>query len=179
MVAAFAVAVPVGVASAGRKVPPPPPLPLEHTHPSGAFTFRTPEGWTLAPPTGRSDIMEVWGGDLGVRFLFRNGEEGYDTFHEVCKFERLAGPMDMSPQVRYEYEYIGGPIGDRRALDSAFEVTYDKAVHGHRVWRHRTLSVVGAGQSLCAVSYAPLAAAKSPKKRAMLDAVLASVTFRR
>jgi hypothetical protein len=85
--------------------------------------------------------------------------------------------MDTAPQVQYEYEYIGGVFGTRRALDSAFAVTYDNPVRGHRQWRQRTLTVVGAGQSLCAMSYAPLSAWKSAKTRALLDAVLASVTF--
>ena len=175
---AFAVALPVGVASAARKPPPPPPLPLEHTHASGAFTFRTPEGWILTPGH-RPEILDVWSGELGVRFLFREEESGFDTLHETCKLERLADAMDTFPQVKYEYEYVGGPFGDRRALDSAFAVTYDKPVKGHRVWRQRTLTVVGAGQSLCAMSYAPASAWKSAMTRATLDAVLASVTFRR
>jgi hypothetical protein len=174
--AALAAALPVGVASAEKKLPPP-PLPLEHTYPSGAFSFRTPEGWTLSEP--RPDVMETWGGELGVRFLFRAREDGTDALHEECKSERLAGPMETAPQVRYEYEYIGGPFGDRQALDSAFVVTYDSPVRGHREWRQRTLTVVGGGQSLCAMSYAPVSAWKSAKTRALLDAVLASVTFRK
>jgi len=174
--AAFAAALPVGLASAEKKQPPP-PLPLEHTDPSGAFSFRTPDGWTFSQP--RPDVVETWSGALGVRFLFRQREDGTDAIHEVCKSEGLAGPMETSPQVRYEYDYIGGVFGDRRALDSAFAVTYDNPVRGHRVWRQRTLTVVGAGQSLCAMSYAPVSAWKSAKTRALLDAVLASVTFHR
>src|SRR5687767_6464399 len=94
---AFAVALPVGVASAARKPPPPPPLPLEHAHASGAFTFRTPEGWTLTPGH-RPEILDVWSGELGVRFLFREEESGFDTLHETCKLERLADAMDTFPQ---------------------------------------------------------------------------------
>ena len=39
--------------------------------------------------------------------------------------------------------------------------------------------MVGAGQSFCAMSYAPIEVwKKSPRTRALLDAVLGSVSFR-
>ena len=44
---------------------------------------------------------------------------------------RLAGPMDTFPQVDYEYDFVGGEVGERRALDSAFVVHYDEPVEGH------------------------------------------------
>lgn len=175
-VAALAAALPAVVASGAKKEPP--ALPLEHTHSSGAFTFRTPEGWVLSGSTDRPEILEAWGGDLGVRFLFRDREFGFDGLHADCMLERLAGPMDTSPEIRYEYEYVGGPFGDRRALDSAFLVKYDVPILGHKAWRQRTLTVVGAGQSLCVMSYAPEPAWRKVKTRALLDAVLASVRFK-
>jgi hypothetical protein len=93
--------------------------------------------------------------------------------------ERLAGPMDTAPQVKYEYEYVGGLIGSRRALDSAFTVLYDQPRHGHREWRQRTVTVVGQGDSLCVMSYVPRETWKSSApSRALVDSVLASVTFR-
>ena len=165
---------------AGRKAPATiPPLTVEHQHPSGAFLFRTPEGWKVQPMPADPDVLEVWGGDLGLRFLYRAGEAGYDSLHANCMLERLAGPMDTAPQVKYEYEYVGGLIGSRRALDSAFTVLYDQPRHGHREWRQRTVTVVGQGDSLCVMSYMPRETWKSsPPSRALVDSVLASVTFR-
>ena len=56
---------------------------------------------------------------------------------------------------------------------------YDSAVHGHKEWRQRNVTVVGGGHSLCAISYAPAPLWKKSKEtRALLDAVLASVTLR-
>jgi hypothetical protein len=157
-----------------------PTLTVEHQHPSGAFFFRTPEGWKVQPSPADPSALEAWGGDLGLRFLYRAGEAGYDSLHANCMLERLAGPMDTEPQVKYEYEYVGGVIGSRRALDSAFFVRYDQPRHGHRDWRQRTVTVVGQGDSLCVMSYVPRETWKSsPPSRALVDSVLASVTFRR
>jgi hypothetical protein len=90
--------------------------------------------------------------------------------------ERLAPPMEQEPRVKYEYEFLGGPIGNARALDSAFAVQYDKGIQGHRSWRQRALTVVGEGHSLCLASYVPSDVWKrSPEARAVADAVLSSV----
>jgi hypothetical protein len=151
----------------------------EHAHPSGAFSFRTPAGWTVTPVPGRPEALEAWAGALGVRFVYQPGEVGLDSLHVTCMLERLAPPMDMEPRVRYEYDFVGGPFGDARALDSAFAVNYDKAIQGHRTWRQRALTVVGAGHSLCLASYVPAAVWKSSlDARAAADAVLSSVTLR-
>jgi hypothetical protein len=169
-----------GPAWAGKKTPPsPPPLVAEHAHPSGAFTFRTPAGWTVRPLEGRPDVIEAWNGPLGVRFVYQSGEVGLDSLHVNCMLERLAPPMDVEPQVKYEYDFVGGPVGDARALDSAFTVRYDAPIQGHVAWRQRALTVVGMGQSLCLASYVPADLWKrSPEARAAADAVLASVTMR-
>ena len=166
---------------AGRKAPAmPPPLTVEHQHPSGAFFFRTPEGWKVQPLPADPSVLEAWGGDLGVRFLYRAGEAGYDSLHADCMLERLAGPMDTEPQVKYEYEYVGGVIGRRHALDSAFTVRYDQPRHGHREWRQRTVTVVGEGDSLCVSTYVPRQVWKSSRPaRVLVDSVLGSVTFQR
>jgi len=163
---------------AGRKAAvPPPPLNVEHQHPSGAFVFRTPEGWKVQSTS--AGTVEAWGGDLGLRFVYRAGEVGYDSLHVDCMLERLAGPMDTEPGIKYEYEFVGGIIANRRALDSAFVVRYDQPHHGHREWRQRTVTVVGQGDSLCVMSYIPRETWKSsPPARALVDAVLSSVTFR-
>ena len=165
---------------AGRKVPPPPPpLSGEHAHPTGAFTFRTPASWTVAPVPGRPEAVEAWGAGLGVRFVYHDGESGLDSMHASCMLERLAPPMDIEPRVRYEYDYVGGVIGNARALDSAFAVRYDRAILGHRDWRQRSLTVVGGGHSVCLASYVPAEVWKrSPEARALADAVLASITLR-
>lgn len=156
----------------------PPPLPQQHQHPSGAFRFKTPAGWRLSSTPSAPELLEAAGDDLLVRFTFRNGETGYDALHAICMLERLAGDMETSGDVRYEYEYVGGPVGEMRALDSAFTVRYDAPARGHEEWRQRTLTVVGNGISLCVNAYAPARLwKKSREARALLDAVVASVEF--
>jgi hypothetical protein len=161
---------------AGKKEIAPPPLTLEHRHPSGAFTFRTPDGWKLQ--TLANGEVEAWGGDLGVRFSYQDGEVGYDGLHATCLLDGLA-PLQMAdPRLRYEYEYMGGLLGDRKVLDTAQLFRYDNAVRGHREWRQRTVTVVGGGLSLCVMSYAPTALwKKTPEARATLEAVMGSLTF--
>jgi hypothetical protein len=166
-------------ALAGPRKPSPPPLTEQHSHPSGSFTFRTPEGWILERSPTNPEAIQVSGDGLLVRFVYSEGEIGYDALHATCMLERLSGPMHMHPRVEYEYDFVGGPVGERRALDSAFVVQYDEPILGHRKWRQRNLTVVGGGESLCAISYAPAKRwKKSAETRALLDAILASVTFR-
>jgi hypothetical protein len=161
----------------GKQLPPP-PLPAQHRHLSGGFAFRTPEGWKVDSPAESPEVLNAAGDGVVVRFVYRAGENGYDSLHGACMLERLAGAMDMDPVVRYEYDFVGGVIGDRRALDSAFVVTYDKPILGQRQWRQRNVTIVGNGSSLCAITYAPLPLwKKSAPTRALLDAVLGSVTF--
>lgn len=173
--------------AAGSAVPSPaagqppgiPALETEHTSPSGAFTFRTPAGWVVEASAG-PETVNASGSGVRVRFVHRPGEHGYDSLHGACMLERLAPPIETSPVIKYEYDFVGGEIGnDQRALDSAFTIRYDAAVHGHKEWRQRNITVVGGGHSLCAVSYAPARTWKKSKEaRLLLDAVLASVTLR-
>jgi hypothetical protein len=166
-------------AVAGNKRVPPPPLPAEHRHPAGGMAFRTPEGWKVETPPESPETVNAIGDGVVVRFVYREGENGYDSLHGICMLERLAPAMDMFPVVEYEYDYVGGILGDRRALDSAFVVKYDQPVLGAREWRQRNVTIVGNGASLCAITYAPLPLwKKSAPTRALLDAVLGSVTFR-
>ena len=166
-------------AGAGKKTIPPPTLPTLHRHPSGGFAFRTPEAWKVDSPPENPETLNAGGDGVAVRFVYREGESGFDSLHGACMLERLAGAMDMDPVVQYEYDFVGGAIGDRRALDSAFVVTYDKPILGQRQWRQRNVTIVGNGSSLCAITYAPLPLwKKSAPTRALLDAVLGSVTFR-
>jgi hypothetical protein len=163
---------------AGRKPIAAPALTLEHRHPSGAFNFKTPEGWTVGAAT--ADAFEAWSGELGVRFLYHQGESGLDSLHATCILEGLAPLGASEPQLKYEYEYVGGVLGNRRVLDSAHSMRYDDAVRGQRDWRQRTVTVVGAGESVCVMSYAPVAAwKKQPETRALLEAVMGSLTFTR
>jgi hypothetical protein len=151
---------------------------VTHVPPSGGFSFRTPEGWTLAPVGTDPARVQATDGRLMVRFLYRRGEVGHDAFHAICMLEHLAPETAIDPRVKYEYDYVGGLFAGREALDSAFVVRYDDAILGYRDWRQRSLTVVGQGDSLCAVSYAPAEIwKKSRKTRALLDAVLASVRF--
>jgi hypothetical protein len=180
VLAALAPAGAAVTANAARRLPDPPSLGTEHTSPSGAFTFRTPAGWVVETRAEQPETVNAAGSGVRVRFVHRRGEHGYDSLHGACMLERLAPPIETSPVIKYEYDYLGGDIGgDRRALDSAFVIRYDRPVYGHKEWRQRNVTVVGGGHSLCAVSYAPAPLWKKSKDtRALLDAVLSSVTFR-
>jgi hypothetical protein len=160
------------------KLPEPPPLEMHH-HPSGAFTFKVPEDWTVGPVGDDPDALEAVGDDLVVRFIYRAGEVGYDSLHATCMMSRLWGHMDADPDVRYEYDYVGGGYGAMRALDSAFVVSYETPYRGHRKWRQRNLTIVGAGHSLCLVENAPVPVwKKSPKARSILEAIPVNVKFK-
>ena len=145
-------------AGAAKKKAPPPPLPTLHRLPSGGFAFRTPEAWKVVSTPENPDTLNAAGDGVAVRFLYHDGESGYDSFHGACMLERLADAMEMEPVVQYEYDFVGGAFGDRRALDSAFVVTYDKPILGERQWRQRNVTIVGDGTSLCAITYAPVTA---------------------
>jgi hypothetical protein len=162
---------------AGGKALSLPPLTDEHKNPTGNVTFQTPADWnvSVSDPTR----VEAWGPDLGLRVVERQGEQGLDAMHVDCMLERLAPPMDTEPQVAYEYDFIGGMVNGHRALDSAFLVRYDSEIRGHRQWRQRNVTLVGGGRSLCVVAYAPYPQwKKSKESRALLDAVLSSVTIK-
>lgn len=166
--------------AAAAEKPPPPTLPDQHEHPSGAFSFRTPAGWSVRVLPDNPDVSEAAGAGLLVRFYFKPQEIGLDALHVTCMDIRLLGPMEASPRVKYEHDFVGGALGDRRVLDSAFEVRYDREVQGAKEWRQRNVTIVGAGESLCAISYAPRQRwKKSAETRALLDAIVASVTFRK
>jgi hypothetical protein len=152
---------------------------VEHEHPSGAFVFRTPQSWTVEPVAGRKDLLQASGGEGLVWFMFRPGEAGFDSLHVSCMGERLLPPIEVFPQVRYEYDFRTGPFAGRASVDSAFYVIYDRPVLGELEWRQRNLTVVGMGQSLCLTVHTPRRVWKKSKTaRQTLDRVVASVTFR-
>jgi hypothetical protein len=169
-----------GVAWAGKeKRPAPEPLASQHESSDGTFQFRTPATWKVETRGASPEVTEARGDGVVVRFLRRDGEAGYDGLHADCMLERLAEAMKMEPQVKYEYDFLSGEIGDRRVLDSAFAVRYDAPVMGYRDWRQRNLTIVGAGQSLCVITYCPLPLwKKSLDTRALLDGVVRSVEIR-
>jgi hypothetical protein len=128
--------------------------------------------------TGEPELTEARGDGLIVRILRREGELGLDSLHVECMLVRLAGAMDTFPQVDYEYDFVGGAVGERRSLDSAFVVHYDQPVGGHRDWRQRNLTVVGKGESVCVVVYAPQTVWKKSKPaRKLLTTVVESIRF--
>ena len=177
LVLAVALCLPAAAGAGKKEVAP--PLSVEHVHPSGTFSFRTPEGWKAGAVPGKPELYEATDGALVVRFLYRDRESGYDSMHADCMLERLAGAMDTSPQVAYEYDFLGGAIGPRRVLDSAFALKYDAPVLGHREWRQRNVTVVGEGSSLCIITHAPSAVWKKSKvTKAVLDGIVLSVTYR-
>jgi hypothetical protein len=156
-----------------------PELAAVHANASQTVRFRTPAGWTVTSRPGSPELTEARGDQLLVRILRRDGEWGIDGLHVDCMLERLAGPMESQPDVSYEYDFVGGSIGERRVLDSAFLVSYDGAVQGARQWRQRNLTVVGGGESICVIGYAPAGLWKKSKDaRRLLDAVLANVEMR-
>lgn len=164
---------------AGKKeAPSSPPLDSEHSNASKTLTFRTPAGWVVQSGSGQPEVTEARGDGLIVRILRREGELGLDGLHVECMLVRLAAAMDTFPQVDYEYDFVGGAFGERRALDSAFVVHYDDPVEGHRDWRQRNLTVVGEGESVCVVAYVPLPVWKKSKPaRNLLTSILESIRF--
>ncbi|HUL77533.1 MAG TPA: hypothetical protein VL691_09745 [Vicinamibacteria bacterium] len=150
----------------------------EHWNASRTLSLRTPATWEVRSEAGQPEMTEARGDGLVLRLVRREGELGLDSFHAECMLLRLAGAMDASPQVDYEYDFVGAQIGDRKTLDSAFVVHYDEAVQGHRDWRQRNLTVVGGGESVCVVAYAPLPVWKKSKPaRTLLGSVVESVRF--
>lgn len=165
---------------AGKEKDPPAnvSLPSERWNESRTVGLRTPAGWTVRLEPGPPEVLETRGDGLIVRVLRREGELGLDSLHVECMLVRLAGAMDTFPQVDYEYDFLGGELGDRRALDSVFVVHYDEPVEGHRDWRQRNLTVVGEGESVCVVAYAPLPVWKKSKSaRNLLTSVVESIRF--
>jgi hypothetical protein len=164
---------------AGKKDPPPSPtLTAEHWNASKTVSFRTPAAWVVQAGTSQPEVTEARGDGLIVRVLRREGELGLDSLHVECMLVRLAGPMDTFPQVDYEYDFVGSTVGERKALDSAFVVHYDEPIEGHRDWRQRNLTVIGEGESVCVVAYAPLPVWKKSKPaRNLLTSIVESIRF--
>lgn len=153
-----------------------PELTAVHVNASRTVRLHTPAGWRVESRPGQPEVLEARGDGLIVRILRREGELGLDSLHVECMLVRLAGAMDTSPQVDYEYDFVGGQVGDRRGLDSAFLVRYDTPIDGHTGWRQRNVTLVGGGESVCVIGYVPAAVYKKSKPaRNLLKAVLEKV----
>ena len=176
--ASFVMLLAAPLGAARETVPGSSPLVSEHTNSSKTLTFRTPAAWVVEAGSGQPEVTEARGDGLILRILRREGELGLDSLHVECMHVRLAGAMETFPQVDYEYDFVGGTVGERRALDSAFVVHYDEPIEGHRDWRQRNLTVIGGGESMCVVAYAPLPVWKKSKSaRNLLTAVVENIRF--
>ena len=151
VILASLVALPAGLA-AGEKIVIK-PLAQEHWNSSRTLRFKTPEGWLVQNTSGQVELTEARGDGMRLRLVRWPMDMGLDSTHAECMLQRLAGPMETSLDVRYEYDFVGGEIGERRALDSAFVVEYDAVIDGDKKWRQRNLTVVGAGESVCIITY--------------------------
>jgi hypothetical protein len=146
-------------------------------HPQGAFSYRLPQGWTVRTASNDPDALDASGDGVTVRLFYRPGEVGYDALHGICLMQRFPGHGEGEPQ--YEYDYVEGVEGPRRILDSAFVIAYEAPVQGYKKWRQRNLTVVGAGHSLCLITFAPVPVwKKSDKARAATEALIRSVKFK-
>jgi hypothetical protein len=156
-----------------------PPLTEQHLNAAQTVRFHTPAGWTVTSVPGKPELTEARGSGLILRVLWRPEEVGLDSLHVDCMLVRLAPENQAGPAVDYEYDFVGGMIGTRRALDSAFVTHYDEPLDGVRNWHQRNVSIVGEGESVCVIGYGPLPAAKKSKPlRKLLDAVMTSVELR-
>lgn len=166
------------VLAAGEKKATAPVLSEEHWNASKTLSFRTPAGWTVTSKPGELETTEARGDGVILRLVRREGELGLDGLHVECMLNRLAGPMETHPQVAYEYDFIGGDVQGRRALDSAFVVEYDEPIEGDRKWRQRNLTLIGKGDSVCIITYAPNGVfKKSAAARKLLTSVAESVKW--
>ena len=155
-----------------------PTLTEEHWNGSKTLLFKTPAGWTVKDTPGDLEQTEARGDGMILRLVRRQGELGLDSLHVECMMLRLAGPMETAPHVDYEYDFVGGAVAGRRALNSAFVVEYDEPQDGERKWRQRNLTVVGNGESVCIVGYVPNGVwKKSSAARKLLTSLVESVKW--
>ncbi len=155
-----------------------PALSQEHWNASKTLRFKTPAGWTVTHTPSDLELTEARGDGMILRLLRRAGELGLDSLHVECMMVRLARPMETHPRVDYEYDFVGGEIAGRRALDSAFVVEYDEPVAGEKKWRQRNLTLVGENESVCIVTYVPHGMwRKSNTARKLLTSIAESVKW--
>jgi hypothetical protein len=157
----------------------PPPLVEEHWNESHTLSFRTPAGWSVSHGTVQGlQLTEARGDGYVFRLLWREGGFGLDALHVECMMVRLASEMETELHVDYEYDFVGGEVGARRVLDSAFVVEYNPPIDGEKKWRQRNLTVVGDKESVCLVTYAPNGVYKKSKAaRKLLTSLVESVKW--
>ena len=153
VIVAFVLLLPAALVAAQKT--PVPPLTAEHWNASKTVGFKTPAGWSVTHTPGDMELTEARGDGMILRIWRRQGELGLDSLHSECMMRRLAGPMETRPGADYEYDFVGGEVGGRRALDSAFVVEYDEPIDGDKKWRQRNLTAMGDGESVCIVTYVP------------------------
>ncbi len=171
-----AVSTPVAVRAGEKDAAP--VLTDEHWNAAHTFSFKTPAGWTVDLTPGDVETTQAHGDGVMLRVLRRQGGLGLDAIHADCMLARLAGPMDTHPGADYQYDFIGGEVQGRRALDSAFVVEYDAPIAGERKWRQRNLTLVNDNESVCVITYAPQALYKKSKSaRKLLTALVESLRW--
>ena len=154
------------------------PLAQEHWNGSRTLRFKTPEGWLVQNTSGQVELTAARGDGMRLRLVRWPMDMGLDSTHAECMLQRLAGPMETSLDIRYEYDFVGGEIGERRALDPAFVVEYDAVIDGDKKWRQRNLTVVGAGESVCIITDVRNGLfKKSSAARKFLTSLVESVAF--
>jgi len=175
VILAAVLSIPVAL-GAGEKEPS--PLTDEHWNAARTLSFKTPAGWNVSSKPGDLELTEARGDGLIVRILRRPGELGLDSLHVECMLVRLAPPMETHPHVEYDYDFVGGQLAGRRALDSAFVVEYDVPVDGEKKWRQRNLTLVNDNESVCVVTYAPNLVWKENKAaRKLLTSIVESLKW--
>jgi len=147
----------------------------EHIDPTRSFTFRAPSHWEVSSPS--PNVLEAEGDAMVVRFLFHQGEQGFDSLHVSCMQNRLVDSLETDPHVDYEYDFLQAEAGPMRLLDSAFKTRYDEPVRGHKEWRQRNLTLVSPVGSLCVIAFCPAKLWKD-KNKTVLNGVVSSVSTR-
>ena len=155
--------------------------PTLHQLPSGGFAFRTPEAWKVVSTPESPDTLNAARRRRGRALRSTTeGETGYDSFHGACMLERLAGAMEMDPsrpvRIRLRGRSDRRPPGPRLRLRGHLR----QADPGRAPMAPAQRDASWATERRCAsITYAPATLwKKSAPTRALLDAVLASVTFR-
>ena len=155
--------------------------PREHRHPSGGFAFRTPEAWKV----GRRPTTRRCSTPPGTAWSCASSTTRARAATTACTAPACSSAwppaMEMEPVVQYEYDFVGGAHRRPRGPSTppSWSPTTSPILGAHAVaaaqrdhrGRRRRRSARSPTRPL------PLWK-KSAPTRALLDAVLGSVTFR-
>jgi hypothetical protein len=153
---------------------------LTRTHhiASSAATFKTPDDWLVGGSGDSPEIVNAEGDELMVRFLRWDNEAGLDSLHVTCLVERLGDVATIDATTHYEYDFQSGEREDWRILDTAYSISYEAPVRGHRDWHQRVITMVGKGQAFCVIAFCPVQLWKrSIASKRLLEAVVSSVVL--